>query len=119
MIFRALIHGPSGRSDSLYQTSPRTVAPCTSEAIMMYFFLYSFQKHEQLLRRIGLPPSASCRRNGDSSRFIFPAAIRSSWSFGFRGGVSFFHAHTSFPPLSRSSWTRAFPPYREPGLRHV
>src|SRR5262249_39840453 len=121
MIFRAWTQGPSGRSASLYQTSPSMVAPIASDAIITYFLRYTFQLHEQLLSRIGLPPSASCRRKGDSSRVILPAAIRSCWSLGFRGGVSFFQAQISRPEASRSSWGASLrgPPYRVPGLRQV
>src|ERR1051326_5127730 len=118
MILRARTHGPSGRSASLYQTSPRLLAPNTSLPISRYFRRYSFQQQEQLLSVTAFPPSASSRRKGESARFSLPASISSCSSRGLRGGVSFFHPQTSFPEASRSSGVST-PANRPPAFRQV
>src|SRR4051794_16005508 len=102
MILMARDQGPSGLSDSAYQTSPSIVSPITWEAIMMYLFRYAFQLQEQLLSRMVLP-SVLPSRSGVSSGFILPDLMKSSWSLGLRGTVSFFQAQTSLPLASRSS----------------
>ena len=75
---------------------------------MTNFLRYSFQAHDPPCSRNGLPLSASCNRKGESSRDILPAVIRLCCALGLKGGVFFFHPHTSFPAASRSSSTLSF-----------
>src|SRR4051794_28050947 len=112
MIFFPLSHGPSGLSASAYHTSPSIVSPISWLAIITYFLRYAFQLTEQLLMSTGLPESTSRMRCGESSDLNLPVSKSAFWSFGFSGGVFFFHAQ-------RSSCTSSLPVKREPAFKGV